>query len=267
MLNSKIAMDTLQFVKELAVKAGGLIVESRNKFRIFPKKVNDDRHDIVTTVDYDVENFIVEHLKEEFPEYDIFSEEMKKPRISTDFFWAIDPVDGTKNFAAGIPLVGISIALVHNQIPILGVIYNPFVSELYYADKSKGAFCNDEKISVARTEKLSDSMIIIEGAKIYQLDRKYPGRIHLSSRATRDFGCATLDLAYLAHGKVEGYIDEDLKYYDIAAGAVILEEAGGKITDTQGKSLFPRTPGRDDIPVVASNKLMHNRLLEEIAKG
>ena len=260
-------MDTLAKVKQIILDAGKLLHEKEKDKEVFAKESQGDRHDIVTSVDIAVENFICEKLREDFPEYQIFTEETEFSDITSEFFWAIDPIDGTKNFAAGIPLVGISIGLLRECIPILGVILNPYTNELYYAKTGKGAFRNGERIHVSDTEKLSDAMIVIEGKNIPAERREYFAKLSHDARTIRNFGVATLDMTFLAEGKVQAYIDEDLKYYDISAGTVILQEAGGKITNTRNGQIFPRKPGFEDIDVVASNGLIHDVLIEYISQG
>jgi myo-inositol-1(or 4)-monophosphatase len=260
-------MLTLETVQQIARDAGKLLLEKEKNKAVFAKESRDDRHDIVTSVDIAVEKFIAGQLTSHFPDYQIFTEETDFSDITSEYFWSIDPVDGTKNFAAGIPLVGISIGLLRNNVPVLGVIMNPYTGELYYAEEGKGAFRNGEPIHVCDTGKLSDAMIIIEGKEIPAQRRDYAARFSHDARTIRNFGCATLNLAYLAEGRVQAYIDEDLKYYDISAGAVILEEASGRITNTKDAPIFPREPGFDDIDVVASNGTLHAVLIDYISRG
>lgn len=260
-------MDTLGRVKQIALDAGKLLLDMEKDKQVFSKESRDDRHDIVTSVDLAVEKFICEKLRDDFPNYQAFTEETDFSDVTSEYFWAIDPIDGTKNFAAGIPFVGISIGLMHECVPILGVILNPYTNELYYAESGRGAFRNGERLHVSDAEKLSDAMIVIEGKNILAKRREYPGRFSADARTIRNFGAATLNLAFLAEGRVQAYIDEDLKYYDIAAGTVILQEAGGRITNVRNESIFPREPGFEDIDVVASNGLIHDLLIEYISQG
>jgi myo-inositol-1(or 4)-monophosphatase len=260
-------MNVLEAVKQIAIDAGRLLIEEEKGKKIFRKESKGDQHDVVTSADFAVEKFICEQLKDVIPEAQIFTEETNFSDVTSEYFWAIDPIDGTKNFAAGIPLVGISIALMQNFVPILGVILNPYTNELYHAEKGKGAFCNGAGIYSSETRNISDCIVILEGKEISARRREYAFRLTRDARTIRNFGCATLNLTFLAEGKVQAYIDEDLKYYDIAAGAVILEEAGGKMTNVKGKPVFPRKPDFDDIDVVASNGRVHDRLIEYISRG
>lgn len=260
-------MTILETVKQIVVDAGRLLIEKEKNKEIFRKDSRGDKHDVVTSVDFAVENFICGRLKDVIQGAQIFTEETDFSDITSEYFWAIDPIDGTKNFAAGIPLVGISVGLLRDFVPVLGVILNPYTGELYHAEKAKGAFRNGERIRVNGAESISDCMVILEGKEISERRREYARRLTSDSRTIRNFGCATLNLTFLAEGKVQAYIDEDLKYYDIAAGAVILEEAGGKMTNVKGAQIFPRKPDFDDIDVVASNGKIHSILIEYISQG
>jgi myo-inositol-1(or 4)-monophosphatase len=260
-------MTVLETVKQIVVDAGRLLIEKEKDKEVFRKDSRGDKHDVVTSVDFAVEKFICERLKDVMAGAQIFTEETDFSDVTSEYFWAIDPIDGTKNFAAGIPLVGISVGLLRYFAPVLGVILNPYTGELYHAEKSKGAFRNGEQIRVSGAERVSDCMVILEGKEISARNREYARRLTADARTIRNFGCATLNLTFLAEGRVQAYIDEDLKYYDIAAGAVILEEAGGKMTNVKGKPIFPRKPDFNDIDVVASNDKIHSILIEYISKG
>ena len=260
-------MDTLEKVKEIIVDAGKLLVEKEKDKEIFAKQAIDDRHDIVTSVDIEVEKFICGKLNAAFPDHQVFTEETDFSDITSEYFWSIDPIDGTKNFAAGIPLVGISIGLLRDFVPVLGVILNPYSGELYSAETGKGAYRNGERIHVCATEKLSDAMLVLEGKEMPAQNREYPRKFSHDARTIRNFGVATLNFTFLSEGKIQAYIDEDLKYYDISAGTVILQEAGGKITNVRNEQIFPRKPDFNDIDVVASNGLLHDVLIEYISKG
>lgn len=260
-------MNVLETTKKIVLDAGEFLIKNSSKKEVFQKESKGDRHDIVTSMDIAVENFLRERLDNVVHGAQIFTEETNFSDITSEYFWAIDPIDGTKNFAAGIPLVGISVALMQNFAPVLGVILNPYTKELYCAQKGKGAFCGKTKINVSNTDKLSDCIVILEGKEISAKRREYAFRLTSDARTIRNFGCATLNLTFIAEGRVQAYIDEDLKYYDIAAGTVILEEAGGRITGVKGKPIFPRKPDFEDIDVVATNSIMHEKILEYISQG
>jgi myo-inositol-1(or 4)-monophosphatase len=261
-----IESDTLGFVVEVAREAGRLVKAAVGTGSVRPKRNNEDGLDVVTDADLAAEKLIVKRLRGRFPEYDIFTEETEH-EIASEWFWAVDPIDGTKNFASGLPYVSVSIALMHKGVPQLGVIHSVFSEETHAARRGGGATCNGKPISVSATSRLEDSLVVLEGIQIHLRERRYVQRLHLCTRAVRNFGSAALNIAYMARGFLGGYIDEDLKYYDIAAGAVILEEAGGRLTHCDGSPIWPRRPDYGDIDVLATNGRLHEPLMKLVAEG
>jgi len=261
-----IEADTLEFVVEVAREAGRLAKAAVGTGRVRPKQNNDDGRDVVTDADFAAEKLIVERLRGRFPDYDVFTEETAH-EIASEWFWAVDPIDGTKNFASGLPYVSVSIGLLHEGVPQLGVIHSVFSDETHAARRGGGATCNGEPISVSDTARLEDALVVLEGIQIHLRDRRYVRRLQLGTRAVRNFGSAALNIAYMARGFLGGYIDEDLKYYDIAAGAVILEEAGGRMTHCDGSPIWPRRPDYGDIDVLATNGRLHEPLMKMVAEG
>ena len=266
---------TLAFVVETAREAGRLVRGAAGRFSVSRKRNNDDRLDVVTGTDFAAENLIVERLRGRFPDYDVFTEETAHT-IASEWFWAVDPIDGTKNFVSGLPYVSISIALLRGGVPQLGVIHSVFTDETFAARRGGGATCltrradatcNGEPIAVSETARLEDSMMVLEGVQIHLRERRYVRTLHLGTRAVRNLGSAALNIAYMARGYLDGYIDEDLKYYDFAAGAVILEEAGGRLTHCDGSPMWPRMPDYGDIDVLATNGRIHDALVEVASQG
>ena len=260
-------MSTIESVKQIVIEAGKLLRRLEGNAEVYRKEHLEDKHDIVTSADLAVEKFVCESLRKEFPDYQIFTEETDFADVTSEYFWSIDPIDGTKNFAAGIPLVGISIGLLRDFVPVMGVILNPYTGELFYAEKGNGAFKNGKKITACDTAHISDAMVILEGKDMGMKRREYARELLIDARTLRNFGCATLDMMYIAEGRAQGYIDEDLKYYDISAGTIIVQEAGGKVTNTKNEPIFPRKPGFEDIDVVATNGRIHDVLIEYISRG
>jgi myo-inositol-1(or 4)-monophosphatase len=258
--------DTLQFVAEVAREAGRLATAAFATRRVSPKRTSNDSLDVVTDADFAAEQLIVERLRGRFPDYDVFTEETRYA-IGSEFFWAVDPIDGTKNYASGLPYASVSIALMRRDTPQLGVIHSIFSGETYAAQRGAGATCDGEPISVNDAARIEDALVVLEGVQIHRRERRYVRRLHLGARAVRNFGSAALNIAYMARGFLGGCIDEDLKYYDIAAGAVILEEAGGRLTHCDGSPMWPRRPDYGDIDVLASNGRLHQPLVELIAEG
>jgi len=267
--------DTLEFVVEVAREAGRLIEEAAGSFSVSRKRNNDDRLDVVTDADLAAERLIVERLRGRFPDYDVFTEETAH-EIASEWFWAVDPLDGTKNFVSGLPFVSVSIGLLHEGVPELGVIHDVFGHETYAARRGGGATCltrragatgNGEPIRVSDTARLEDALVVLEGIQIHLRQRRYVHDLHVKCRAVRNLGSAALNIAMMARGFFGGYIDEDLKYHDFAAGAVILEEAGGTLTHCDGAPMWPRRPDYGDVDVLATNGRLHDALRSAIANG
>ena len=256
----------LDFVVEVAREAGRLVKGAAGHFSVSRKRNNEDRLDVVTDTDFAAEKLIIERLRGRFPDYDVFTEETAH-EIASEWFWAVDPIDGTKNFVSGLPYVSVSIALLRGGVPELGVIQSVFTDETYAARRGGGAKCNGVPIRVSDTARLEDSMVVLEGIQIHLRERRYVRKLHLGARSVRNLGSAALNIAYMARGYLDGYIDEDLKYYDFAAGAVILEEAGGQLTHCDGSPMWPRLPDYGDVDVLATNGRLHEPLLNLMAEG
>ncbi len=177
--------------------------------------------DFVTNSDIKTEKVIIEELKKARPNYSIISEENgienNKDLKNT---WIIDPIDGTINFLHGIPHFAISIALRSNNEIVSGLIYDPIKNEMFFAEKDKGSFLNNQRIRVSKRGNLEDCLVATSGKINKDYDFNY-----------RKSGCAALDLAYVACGRFDGYFQNNLNLWDIAAGIVIVKEAGGVIND------------------------------------
>ena len=173
--------------------------------------------DFVTNSDLKAEKIIIEELKKARPNYSIISEESgienNKDRDNT---WIIDPIDGTINFLHGIPHFAISIALKSNEEIISGIIFDPIKDEMFFAEKDNGAFFNNHRIRVSKKNDLNDCLFVTGGKLKNELDFSY-----------RKSGCAALDMAYVAAGRYNGYFQKNLNLWDIAAGIILVKEAGG----------------------------------------
>ena len=204
-------------------------------------------NDFVTNSDFKVEKIIIEELKKAKPNYSIVSEEKgienNKDKNNT---WILDPVDGTINFLHGIPHFAISIALKSENEIISGLIFDPIKNEIFYAEKNNGAFFNNQRIRVSQKNKLEDCLFATGGKIENQLNLQY-----------RKSGCAALDMAYVASGRYDGFFQNDLNLWDIAAGIVLVKEAGGiinKIDLTNNKN----------IKIIASSTNINAKLLKKL---
>ena len=191
--------------------------------------------DLVTNVDLEVEKKIKDYLIDQTPRITIIAEESGQSNKSSDLTWCIDPLDGTTNYSHGYPFFGTSIGLVYKGIPILGAVSIPYLNELYWGCITKGAYCNNEKISVSNSNNLSESLLVTGFAydRFETENNNYAEFCWLThkTRGVRRGGAAAVDLAFVAAGKVDGFWERGLQIWDIAAGAIIVYEAGGVISN------------------------------------
>ena len=222
--------------------------------------------DFVSSADKRTEKTIIEELQKAHPEYGIITEEtgiINKSNIKNR--WIIDPIDGTMNFLNGIPQFAISIAYEEDNEIICGVIFNPITNEMFCAEKGNGAYLNNSRIRVSNKKKLKDALLVTGGpngaSKIK--NKIYSEYINVSNNVSnvRKFGSAALDMAYVACGRFDGYWQRELNYWDIAAGVIILREAGGFIDFFEDDLSYPLKKN-----VLASNSNIHQELKELINK-
>jgi len=222
--------------------------------------------DFVSSADKRTEKTIIEELQKAHPEYGIITEEtgiINKSNIKNR--WIIDPIDGTMNFLNGIPQFAISIAYEENNEIICGVIFNPITNEMFCAEKGNGAYLNNTRIRVSNKKKLKDALLVTGGPKGASKIKNeiYSEYINVSNNVSnvRKFGSAALDMAYVACGRFDGYWQRELNYWDIAAGVIILREAGGFIDFFEDDLSYPLKKN-----VLASNSNIHQELKELINK-
>ena len=195
--------------------------------------------DFVSASDKRVEKILIEELQKARPTYSILSEEIGKINNDDSFKWIIDPIDGTANFLHGIPHFAISVGLEHNKEIICGIIYDPIKDEMFVAEKGNGSYLNNQRIRVSSRSKLKDCVIFTGGPK-YEAENKelsLKEYYNFSSKVLipiRKMGSASLDMAYVAAGRSDGFFQRNLNYWDIAAGIIIVKEAGGYVTDYKG---------------------------------
>ena len=199
--------------------------------------------DFVTASDKKIEKILIEELQKARPEYSILSEEAGQIKNDGEFRWIIDPIDGTANFLHGIPHFGISIGLEHDKEIICGIIYDPIKDEMFSAEKGNGSYLNNQRLRVSARSKLKNSIIFTGGprknaeGKEFSLEeyKKFSSIVEIP---IRKMGSAALDMAYVAAGRSDGFWQRNLKYWDIAAGIILVKEAGGFVTDFKGNSDF-----------------------------
>ena len=239
-----------------AAKAGGKILENYFETSI-EKQVKDDLS-FVTKADTEAEAIIRKIVQEKFPEHDFIGEESGEDKKGSSYQWYVDPLDGTTNFANGIPIFAVSIGVVKDNEPVVSVIYNPITNSLFYAEKGKGAFFNEKKITVSG-EDAAKAMISIGRGKKPE-DKSHVNRIFTDAlkyiHTVRYLGSTVLEMAYLARGGTEGFINLGTKKWDYAAGALLVKEAGGKITDLAGNDW-----SLEQNYFIASNVNIHSQLI------
>ena len=223
--------------------------------------------DLVTAADKAAETVVLETLRRHFPEHAILAEESGKlGNQNREYLWAIDPLDGTTNFAHEYPFFAVSIGLLINGVPQVGVIYDPFHNELYRAAQGLGATCNHRAISVSKASELSKSLLVTGFAydRRETSDNNYTEFCHLThlTQGVRRGGSAALDLAHVACGRLDGYWERGLSPWDITAGIIILREAGGKVTAYDGSD-FKMDSGR----ILATNGYIHQSLSRELGRA
>jgi myo-inositol-1(or 4)-monophosphatase len=204
--------------------------------------------DFVTNADLKTEKIIIEELKKAKPNYSILSEEKGTEKNKDKKTWIVDPIDGTINFLHGVPHFAISIALRDENEIVAGLIYDPIKDEMFYGEKNNGAFFNNQRIRVSKKNNLPECLFVTGG----EIESKY-------DFSYRKSGSAALDLAYVAAGRYDGYFQKNLKIWDIAAGIIILKEAGGLINDIDVFS-------HKEIKIIASNPDINSKLIEKLIK-
>ena len=249
-------MPTSLTAKTLEVtKQAGLYLLS--EFKIFNQKAIEEKlpNQLVSYVDIAAEKMLVEGLGNLVPEAGFITEENTIAKLSDELNWIIDPLDGTTNFMHGIPVFAVSIALQKGDETLLGVVYDVCNDAMYYADET-GAFCNGEPIKVSENKHLNKSLLAtgfpyydFEGMENYMNVLK---ELMQHTHGLRRLGSAAIDLAYVASGKFEGFFEYGLHPWDVAGGAYIIKQAGGKVTDFNGSSdyIFGKT-------IVAANPFIY----------
>ena len=222
--------------------------------------------DFVTSADKRTEKILVEELQKSHPEYGIITEEIGIiNKSNTKNRWIIDPIDGTFNFMNGIPQFAISVGYEEENEIKCGVIFNPILNEIFCAEKGNGAYLNNSRIRVSKKKKIKDALIVTGGPKgISKIKEKiFSEYINVSNNVAnvRKFGSAALDMAYVACGRFDGYWQRELNYWDIAAGLVILKEAGGFVDFFEIDKSNPLKKN-----ILATNSIIHEDLRDLINK-
>jgi myo-inositol-1(or 4)-monophosphatase len=220
--------------------------------------------DIVTAADHEAEEAVLDRLSGAFPDFGILAEEsgVRAARNGSTCRWVVDPLDGTTNFANANPHVCVSIGLERDGKVIFGVVYDPMLDELFIAEQGSGAHLNGKRIHVTSTAVFLQSMLATGFP--YDLQKRHENLEHFKhfthlTRAVRRVGAAALDLCYVAAGRFDGFWEAGLQPWDAAAGSLIVQEAGGMVSDYQGGEYWIEAPG-----IIATNGHIHEYLLEDL---
>jgi myo-inositol-1(or 4)-monophosphatase len=252
-------MSLIPQMESIAKQAGALLMSYFGKTAIEYK----GDADLVTEADRVAERVITERIAANWPDHDLMGEEGARREHGSDYKWYVDPLDGTTNFAHGFPVFCVSLGLEHRGERVAGVIFDPTRNELFAAERGSGATLNGEPIHVSKTMHLVESLVATGFPS--QKRHKNPNihyyhQITLRSHGVRRAGSAALDLCSVAAGRVDGFWEFNLNPWDTAAGVLLVEEAGGIVTDMQGGPFH--LSSRE---VLASNRIIHDELLKEFA--
>jgi myo-inositol-1(or 4)-monophosphatase len=251
----------LEAAVEIAREAGAVL---REELTHTPEIAYKGEFDLVTQADRRSERLIVDRLQKYFPDHSVAAEEGTGKDTNSEFRWHVDPLDGTTNFAHGYPFFCVSMALARKNELQVGVIYNPSLDELFVASRGEGATLNGKKIHCSKTTVLQKSLLCTgfpNHKRLANPNIHYYWDFTLKSHGVRRDGSAALDLAYVAAGRFEGFWEFGLKPWDVAAGVLLVEEAGGKITDLEG-SAYPL----GGATILATNSLIHGEMLQTAAE-
>lgn len=262
MSTKKSAVPDAKFLSQLAKGAGDVLMKYFNKKHKVEVKPDAG---IVTEADKAAEAYLIKTILRKFPKSSIITEETGEYPGESGLLWITDPLDGTSNYAHGFPWFCVSIGVYLHGKPKAGVIYQPFTRELFYAEKGKGAFLNGKRIHVSQTKSLNEALL---GTGFYY-SKSGPLKAEVEvfremnevALAVRRPGSAALDLACVASGRFDGFWERGLSSWDVAAGFLLVEEAGGKVTNYQGK-----TTTIFDKYCLASNGVIHKRMQSIVRK-
>lgn len=248
-----------RFVQDIVRQAGHSI--RKNYGVVTTGRIKTNRHDIVTEADYASERILISAIRQKFPYHNIISEESGELVGKSPYTWVIDPLDGTNNFARQIPLFGVIVAFVERNVVTHGCVYDPIHDELYYAKKGQGSYCNQRRIHVSTEAELEEMVTIISNVRLRSsLEQFAHWRSLLALYTTyyKHYGSAAQSLTALASGKVDAYMIGGAYPWDIAAGGLLVKEAGGKITQLDGRPWEWRESNQH---ILAANPKIHAKLL------
>jgi myo-inositol-1(or 4)-monophosphatase len=255
--------DFLQIAEGIVRQAGAVLMEGYGNVRHIQQK---GVIDLVTEFDKRSEEVIISSIQQKFPDHAILAEESGHNKTVSEYQWVVDPLDGTTNFAHGIPIFSVSVALLKNNSPVVGVVYDPLRNEMFSAELGHGATLNNHPIHVSSQMDLEQAVI----STGFPYDVRTNPRnnfaqfvqFQLRTQAVRHLASAALDCAWTAMGRLDGYWEFGVKPWDIGAGALIAREAGGRVTSVDGNENF-----LSDDSILVSNSLLHEQMLRVLSEG
>lgn len=257
--------NSLEFAKALAQNGGAILKKNFGKLSQSQIELKGP-HDFVTAVDKKVEQLYAETIRKTYPEHGIIGEEGTSENPDQEFVWVLDPLDGTKNYAFETPFFCTTICLLQNKTPVISVIYEPITDNLYSASRGGGAFKNNKMIHVSETKDLHASMLLYCHAADPDAIREaehYVTELKIASRDASRLRSAGCEMALVAKGACEAYLMNKLPLWDLAAGALLVREAGGKATNFSGKNWKPGDPNI----LVSNGTSIHEKILDILKKN
>lgn len=265
-------MEYKKFIEDVLKEVSSVAVNSFGKVSGTTKE--GDNNQVLTETDLEIGKIIIQRIQEKFPKHNIIDEEAGVIDKKSEFTWVVDPIDGTSNFANGIPLYGIMLGLLENDIPVAGGLALPSFSEIYTAEKGKGAYCNNNKIRVSEEDNLLKSLVAYgidghqENPEFTHEECKLLAEIILNIRNLRSSN-SVFDVAMVARGKYGAFLNRTSKIWDNVAQQIIIEEAGGIYTDFFGNKIDysgALEKANDNFTFLAASPELHAKLLEIIKK-
>lgn len=254
----------LHIAMQAARKAGPLLVRYMGR----PASVHTKRSaiDLVTEVDRASERILHNAIRRRLPDHGFRGEEHTRTNPQAPYQWLVDPIDGTTNFVHGVPVFAISIALLHHHQPVVGVVYDPTRQEMFTAIKRRGAWLNGKRMHASATRRIAAGLLSTGFSQNFRRNPKpflrWFTTLQMHCHAVRRMGCTALSLSYVACGREDGFYEQDLWPWDIAAGLLLVEEAGGTVTDFRGRPVQ-----LEEGEVAASNGHLHRQLLALLARS
>ena len=252
---------TLADLERLARQAGQILFESYEKdHQVDFKGVID----LVTEVDHASEKFLISEISRQFPGHSFLAEESGASGAKSEHLWIIDPLDGTVNYAHGVPLFCVSIAYSYQGQVLLGAVYDPMRNEMFSGERGKGAWVNGRPLKVTSVDTLQRSLMVTgfpyDSWNAIPNNFDYFAKLGKLTQGVRRLGSAAIDLCYIAAGRLDGYWELSLKAWDVAAGGLIAEEAGALVTNIKGEPGYLNSP----VSIVAANPGLHAKLFNEL---